>query len=65
MRKPSVVIIGAGVIGLTTAWQLVGEGAEVTVVDGPDQSRAISCGRLLGVTRAARSASAIPTITPF
>ena len=44
MRKPSVVIIGAGVIGLTTAWQLVGEGAEVTVVDGPDQSRAISWG---------------------
>jgi glycine/D-amino acid oxidase-like deaminating enzyme len=44
MRKPSVVVIGAGVIGLTAAWQLVCQGAEVTVIAGLDPSRAISWG---------------------
>ena len=33
MQHPDVLIIGAGVIGLTTAWYLAGEGVHVVVVD--------------------------------
>ncbi len=42
MTKTEVVVIGAGVIGLCTAWNLVNDGAEVTVIADPDPSHEIN-----------------------
>ena len=33
-----IIVLGAGVIGVTTAWQLLGDGHQVTVIE-----RAVSC----------------------
>src|SRR5262245_3412159 len=41
-RHPDVVIVGGGVIGLTTAWYLAGEGVGVTVVDQGEIGRQAS-----------------------
>lgn len=44
MNKPSVIVIGSGVIGLCTAWSLVRTGADVTVVVSPDPQHEIGWG---------------------
>ncbi|HEU5084951.1 MAG TPA: glycine oxidase ThiO [Acidimicrobiales bacterium] len=54
MSGPSVVVVGAGIIGCTTAWRLAQGGAHVTVVD-PDPSRAaaqVAAGMLAPATEA-------------
>ncbi|MCY4192888.1 MAG: glycine oxidase ThiO [bacterium] len=33
LSKPDVVVVGGGVVGLSTAWQLIKEGVEAVVVD--------------------------------
>src|ERR687897_3031782 len=35
-----VVVMGAGVVGVTTAWQLLEDGHEVTVIDRQDEAAA-------------------------
>lgn len=40
----SVVVVGSGVVGLCTAWNLARAGAEVTVVSGLDPEREIGWG---------------------
>ncbi len=42
MTKPTVIVIGAGVIGLCTAWNLLKDGAEVTVISDPDPGHEIN-----------------------
>jgi sarcosine oxidase len=46
MRKPHVVVVGAGAFGCWSAWFLLGRGARVTLVDawGPGNSRSSSGG---------------------
>jgi glycine/D-amino acid oxidase-like deaminating enzyme len=44
MNKPSVIVIGSGVIGLCTAWSLVRAGADVTVVVSQDPQFEIGWG---------------------
>lgn len=46
MRKsaPSVTIIGAGMVGLSTAWYLQEEGAHVTVLEAQRPNAGASCG---------------------
>lgn len=54
MSEPSVVVVGAGIIGCASAWRLAQGGARVTVVD-PDPSRAaaqVAAGMLAPATEA-------------
>ena len=44
MRKPQVIVIGSGVVGLCTAWNLVSDGADVTVISDLDPQHEISWG---------------------
>lgn len=43
-RPRRVIIIGAGIVGLSTAWWLRGEGIEVTVLDREDPMTSASAG---------------------
>lgn len=47
-----IVIVGAGIIGLTSAWCLVKAGHEVTIIDshqGPAEGASFANGGLLSV----------------
>ena len=49
---PDVVVIGAGVMGASVAWHLVGLGAKVTVLEREDETGRGSTGRATGGFRA-------------
>lgn len=44
MKKTEVIVIGAGVVGLCTAWNLVNDGAEVIVISDLDPHHEINWG---------------------
>ncbi len=55
MRKERVVVVGAGIAGATTAWQLARRGAAVTVLEQEDAPDRHSSGRNAAILRTAMS----------
>jgi glycine oxidase len=54
-RRPDVIVVGAGIIGLSTAWRAVLSGLDVTVIDPAPASGAsgVAAGMLAPVTEVA------------
>ncbi len=59
-RKPDIVIIGAGIVGVSTALELQRKGLSVTLIDkaGPAEGLAMAMAGVLA------SCSVVPVTTP-
>jgi len=61
-RKPSVLIIGAGIVGLCCAWYLARAGAEVTLVDRDGPGEGTSSGNAGAIASGSVAPLAMPGV---
>lgn len=61
-EKPRIVVIGAGVVGLCTAWHLARAGAQVTVLDGEAPGSGASSGNAGAISAGSVAPLAMPGV---
>src|SRR6478609_8089530 len=59
-RRPAIVMVGAGIVGVCTAWHLQRRGANVTLIDRDEPGRGCSFGN----AGAVGAGSIVPLATP-
>src|SRR5215467_12124232 len=59
-RHDAIVVVGAGIVGVCTAWHLLRRGAQVTLIDRDEPGRGCSYGN----AGALGSGSIVPLATP-
>ncbi len=60
--KPSIIVIGAGIVGLCTAWHLARGGATVTVLDGGEPGGGASSGNAGAISGGSVAPLAMPGV---
>jgi glycine/D-amino acid oxidase-like deaminating enzyme len=61
-QKPRIIVVGAGIVGLCTAWHLARGGAEVTVLDGEAPGSGASSGNAGAISGGSVAPLAMPGV---